>query len=92
MKVKVKSLLCNQPRWVTNYMPVDSIGDLDKLIRSVVIDRSAIIIREDGKETEVVSVGTVQTEVYNQKQLLVDWCNLRVDEFPIGGEYQKASV
>lgn len=92
MKVKVKSLLGNQPKWVTNYMSVDSISDLDKLVRSVVIDRSATIIREDGKETEIVSVGTVHTEVYNQKQLLVDWCNLKVDEFPIGGEYQKASV
>lgn len=92
MKVKIKSLLCNQPKWVTNYMPVTTIGDLDRLIRSVVVDRSATIIRDDGKETEIVYNGTVRTEVYNQKQLLVNWCNMQVDEFPSGGEYSRSSI
>ena len=92
MKVKIKSLLCNQPKWVTNYMPVNTIGDLDRLIRSVVVDRSATIVRDDGKETEIVYNGTVRTEVYNQKQLLVDWCNMQVDEFPSGGEYSRSSI
>jgi hypothetical protein len=92
MKVKIESLLCNKPKWVSNYLDVNSIGDLDKVIRMVVTDRSAILTREDGKSTEIVNTGCVRTEIWNQKQLLVDWLNLRVDDFPEAGKYIKSSI
>jgi len=73
-------------------MEVNSMTDLDKLIRAVVVDRSATIKRQDGKETEIVYCGTVRDEVYNNKELLIQWCCQEVDEFPKGGIYKKASV
>lgn len=92
MKVTITSLLCNKPKYVKNVLEISTMTDLDKLIRAVVTDRSATITRADGKETEIVNVGTVRTEVYNNKELLIQWCNLQVDEFPPGGEYLKATV
>jgi hypothetical protein len=92
MKVIVKSLLGNAPKWIVNTMEVSSTSDLDKLIKAVITDRSVILTRVDGLETEIVSVGAVRLEVYNQKQLLVDWCNQLVDEFPSGGGYAKATI
>lgn len=92
MKVRVNSLLGNTPKWVSNTMEVSNISDLDKLIKAVITDRSVILTRSDGLETEIVNVGAVRLEVYNQKELLVDWCNLRIDEFPLGGEYAKATI
>jgi hypothetical protein len=92
MKVKIKSLLCNQPKWVTNIMDVNTHLDLSNLFRSVVVDREAIIEREDGKQTTIVLNGYMQTEAYNQRDLLIDWINMRTDEFPLGGEYAKSSI
>lgn len=92
MKIKITSLLGAKQKFVTNVTNVSSISDLNALIRSVVTDRTATITREDGKQTDIVHCGTVRDEVYNQKKLLVDWCNLLVDEFPDGGTYRGASV
>jgi len=92
MKVRIESLLCNQPRWVKNSLDVNTLADLDKLIKMVVVDRTATITRADGKSTDIVHVGSVRDEVWNNKQLLVDWINLEVDEFPPGGSYKGASI
>ena len=92
MKVKIISLLGAKQKFVTNVTKVSSISDLNAVIRSVVTDRMATLVREDGKQTDIVHCGTVRDEVYNQKQLLVDWCNLVADEFPDGGLYRGASV
>lgn len=92
MKVKVISLLGNKPKYVTNLHNVETEADVNSLLRMVITDRSATITREDGKETDIVYNGTVRDEVYNQKKLLVDWCNMQVDEFPEGGMYARASI
>lgn len=92
MKVKITSLLGAKQKFVMNVASISCISDLNAIIRSVVTDRSATLTRSDGKETMIVHCGTIRDEVYNQKQLLVDWCNLLVDEFPEGGLYRGASV
>jgi hypothetical protein len=92
MRVQIKSLLGNQSKIVNNIHEVDTISDIDSLLKYVVTTRTTTIIRADGKETTIVYIGAIRTEVYNQKQLLVDWCNLRVDEFPKTGAYANASI
>jgi hypothetical protein len=92
MRVKIKSLLGNQSKIVNNPHEVDTISDIDRLLKYAVTNRTTTIIRADGKETTIVYIGAIRTEVYNQKQLLVDWCNLRVDEFPKTGAYANASI
>ena len=92
MKIKITSLLGSKQKTVTNIVDLSSLKDLDAVIRAVVTDRTATLTRVDGKQTDIVYCGTVRDEVYNQKQLLVDWCNLLVDEFPDGGLYRGASV
>jgi hypothetical protein len=92
MRVQITSLLGNQSKIVNNIHEVDTISDIDSLLKYVVTTRTTTIIRADGKETTIVYIGAIRTEVYNQKQLLVDWCNLRVDEFPKTGAYANASI
>lgn len=92
MKVTVTSLLGNQPKEVKNTFEVYTAQDVDTLVKACITDRTATIKRQDGKETQIVYNGTVHTEVYNQKQLLVDWCSQRIDEFPLGGVYATASI
>jgi len=92
MNVRVTSRMCTSPKTVKNLFSINNIDDVDKLCKAVVSDSSAIITRSDGKEVSVVCGGFIHTEVFNQKQLLADWCNLVVDEFPSGGEYTKASI
>lgn len=92
MKVTITSLLGDKQKFVKNTMDITNRYELDMMIRSVVTDRSATLSRSDGLTTEVVYCGTVRDEVYNNKDLLVQWINMEVDEFPPGGEYKKASV
>ena len=92
MRVQITSLLGNQSKIVNNIHEVDTISDIDSLLKYVVTTRTTTIIRADGKETTIIYIGAIRTEVYNQKQLLVDWCNLRVDEFPKTGAYANASI
>jgi hypothetical protein len=92
MKVKIRSLLNSKSERVNNYLDINNLDDINKLCRWVVVDREAVIIRADGEETLIVSHGTIRNEVYNQKELLIDWCNLRVDEFPESGEYRRSSI
>lgn len=92
MKVTVTSVPGNKPKEIKNVFEVSSTGDVDKLVRACITDRSAVVKRQDGKEIAIVNNGTVYTEVYNQKQLLADWCELKVDEFPIGGVFAKSSI
>ena len=92
MKVTVTSLLGNLPKEVKNTFEVVNTSDVDKLVRACVTDRVAVVKRQDGKEVSIVNNGTVYTEVYNQKQLLADWCSQLVDEFPIGGAFAKSSI
>ncbi len=92
MQVTVTSILGNRPKQVVNTFEVSSVADVEKLIKACITDRTAVIKRQDGMELFVVDNGCVFTEVYNQKALLVDWCNLEVDEFPLGGAYAKSSI
>jgi len=92
MKVKVTSLLGNKPKTVVNTFPMVSLQDVDKLLRAVVTDRTATVTRADGQETTIVHIGCIRTEVFNQKQLLLDWAQGLVDEFPQGGAYATSSI
>jgi hypothetical protein len=92
MKIKATSLLGNMPKYVDNKFEVSSLKDLDVLFKAVVTNRNCVLTRPDGKELTIVHRGSLYTEVYNQKQLLLDWCNEKVDEFPNGGMYAKASI
>jgi hypothetical protein len=92
MKVTLTSILGNKPKEVRNVFEVASVDDADKLIKACITDKHASIKRSDGKEIPIVANGCVYIEVFNQKNLLVDWCNQRVDEFPNGGMYAKSSI
>ena len=92
MKVTVTSVLGNQPKEVKNVFEVATSVDVEKLVRACITDRTAVVKRQDGKEVAIVNNGSVYTEVYNQKQLLADWCTQLVDEFPIGGAYATSSI
>lgn len=92
MRVTVTSVLGNKPKEIKNVFEISSISDVEKLIRACVTDRTAVVKRQDGKEVSIVNNGTVYTEVYNQKQLLADWCTQLVDEFPVGGQFAKSSI
>jgi len=92
MKVTISSTLGSIPKEVKNEFYVENLSSIDALLKMVVTDKVASLKRQDGKEIFIVNNGCIYTEVYNQKQLLVDWCNLKVDEFPEAGEYAKSSI
>lgn len=92
MEVVVRSVLGNKPKEVTNRFHIDSISSVEALNKMVVTDKTCSLIRQDGKEVQIVYNGTIQTEVFNQKQLLVDWANMLTDEFPLGGQFAKSSI
>lgn len=92
MEVIVKSTLGNKPKEVTNRFHIDSLSSVEALYKMVVTDKTCSLKREDGQEVQVVSNGCIHVEVFNQKQLLVDWANMKVDEFPLGGQFAKSSI
>lgn len=92
MEVIVKSVLGNKPKEVSNVFYVENVGSVEALYKMIVTDKTAILMREDGQEVQIVANGIIYTEAFNQKQLLVDWCNHVVDEFPIGGQFAKSAI
>jgi hypothetical protein len=92
MKVLVKSILGNKHKEVTNWHYIENLSSVEALNKMVVCDKTCSLIRKDGKEVQIVYNGTIQTEVFNQKQLLVDWANMLTDEFPLGGQFAKSSI
>ena len=92
MKVVIKSVLGNKPKEVRNEFYVENLSSIEALYKMVVTDKTCSLTRADGKEVPIVANGCIYTEVFNQKQLLVDWCNLKVDTFPEAGEYAKSSI
>lgn len=92
MKVRLISILGNKSKEVRNTFDISSIEDVEALIKACIIDKRANITREDGAEVSIVENGCVHIEVFNQKQLLVDWCNQKTNEFPLGGIYVTSSI
>lgn len=92
MKVKVVSRLGSNSREVTNRFEINNTSDVDRLIKAVVTDRSAVAHRADGKSISIVDNGCVRIEVYNLKQELVEFLNnQREDWLPPYG-HTKASI
>lgn len=92
MFITVTSTLGNKPKTVKNGMHIDAMSSIDALLKMVVTDKEAIIQRKDGRELQIVYHGCIYTEVFNQKELLLDWINLKVDTFPEGGIYAQSSI
>ena len=90
--IKITSLLGNKDKTVTNYHPLNDISDVNNVLRMCITDRKVQLTRADGNTCMIIENGTVHTDVYNNKQALIDWSNGLLEDYPPEGTRWKNTI